>query len=320
LESVHRTRDLTVDGGVQQLPAVGSCFGFAVHSSLPFELVRQGPGTPLQVTETDGEPPQQVGDLVREWSAQPGETLRTQLYARPDIDLFWLEQVGWFRIDSRLPRIDIPKLSPGFGTTSWRESILWGVPAAVCAVRRGLVSTHAASVEVNGVGLLLAGPGTFGKTTLSGAFLRAGYRLLSDDMACCRLSPAPAVFPGPTLLRLRKDVFERLDFPGTSTVREFGRKVGVVLDESQRGGSEPVPLGGIILLKKSSGEPTLTRAAHPDALRDLFALSFKGVLDVGKSFEDLAVLVNQVPVWYLERRLDFSDLPRTVDSIVRTIR
>jgi hypothetical protein len=300
----------------RQGPAVGSCFGFTVQSSLHFELTRRGPGTPLRVIETDGAAPQEVGDLVREWGSQPGETLTTRLYATPNVDHFWLEEVGWFEIDSRLPSIDIPRLPPNFGTASWRESILWGVPAAVCAVRRGLVSMHAASVEVDGVGLLLAGPGTFGKTTLSGAFLRAGHRLLSDDMACCRLSPEPVVFPGPTLLRLRRDVFDRLDFPGTNTVREFGRKVGIVLNESQRGGSEPVPLGGIVLLKKSSGEPALTRAANPEALRDLFVLSFKGVLDAGKSFEDLALLVSQVPVWYLERRLDFTDLPRTVDLLV----
>jgi hypothetical protein len=281
-------------------------------------LVRQGGGTPLEVNETDGSEPAEIGPLIREWPAEPGVGLATRLHAVGGVDHFWLERLGWFRIDSRAPSMDIPILPPGFGSQIWRESVMWGTPAAVCAVRRGLISIHAAAVDVGGVALLLAGPGTFGKTTLGGAFLLAGHRLLSDDIVCCEMSPEPAVLPGPAILRLRRDVSARLDFSAVATPHELGRKVGLVIKASHRGDASPVPLGGIILLRRSSGEITLTPVVPAHAIRDLFALSFKGVLDQRRSFEDLTALVSAVPVWNLERPLEFENLPHVVDRIVMT--
>ena len=58
------------------------------------------------------------------------------------------------------------------------------------------------------------------------------------------------------------------------------------------------------------------RAQPADAIRDLFALSFRGVLDRGGAFADVATLVNAVPVWYLARRLDYGELPMVVERIV----
>jgi hypothetical protein len=296
----------------------GACFGFAVRSGLPFALLRQGDGTPLLIDESDGSEPAQIGRLVREWPAEPGGGLTTRLHALDDVDQFWLERVGWFRIESTVPAISLPKLPAGFGSALWRESIMWGTPAAVCAVRRGLISIHAAAVEVDGMALVLAAPGTYGKTTLSGAFMQAGYRLLSDDIVCCQRSPVLGVFPGPAILRLRRDVFERLDFTGIATAHDFGRKTGLVLNASRRGDARPIPLAGIVLLRRSSGDIKISPVDPPAAIRDLFALSFKGVLDQGRSFEDLAALVSAVPVWNLERRLEFDNLPHVIEALVRT--
>lgn len=194
---------------------------------------------------------------------------------------------------------------------------MWGTPTAVCAIRHGLISMHAASVDVDGAALLLAAPGTYGKTTLAGGFLKAGYRLLSDDMVCFRLSPQPEVLPGPAVLRLRRDVFENLEFPGISRIHRFGRKFGLVLDDATRGNAQPVPLAGIVLLRKSGGSTALTRVQSHDAFRDLFALSLNGIIDHGRSFQDLAALVSRVPVWNLERKLDYAGLTEAVETLVR---
>jgi hypothetical protein len=296
---------------------VGSCFGFSVRSGLPFSLLRDGPGTPLEIDEADGEP-DSLGTLVREWGGRAGETLTTRLYAGPGRDRFWLDRVGTFEIDSAKPAIAVPRLSDRFTNAIWRESIMWGTPAAVCAVRRGLVSVHAASVEVEGRAVLLSAPGTYGKTTLSAAFHAAGFRLLSDDMVTLRLAPAPALFPGPAILRLRRDVHENLAFTDIAAVHKFGRKVGLVLDHRRRGGAEPVPLAAIVLLRKGMDEVSLRRVAPTSALRDLFALSLKAVIDPQRSFDDLAQLVTQVPVWDLERPLAYDSLPEVVEKIVAT--
>ncbi|MGH2716586.1 MAG: hypothetical protein ACRDM7_22415, partial [Thermoleophilaceae bacterium] len=167
-----------------------------------------------------------------------------------------------------------------------------------------------------GGALLLAAPGTFGKTTLAGAFLRAGHRLLADDVTCCQASARPTVLPGPALLRVRHDVFERLTFPDTRRATETAGKVHLALEGPQRGSGSAIPLRGIVLLRRSQGEPAVERADPSEALRDLFALSFNRLVDRASCFERVGDLVRQVPAWYLDRRLDYADLPRTVERIV----
>jgi hypothetical protein len=61
---------------------------------------------------------------------------------------------------------------------------------------------------------------------------------------------------------------------------------------------------------------SLVRAEPADAIRDLFNLSFKSILDRGRAFEEVAKLVKALPVWYLARRLDYGELPAVVDRIV----
>jgi hypothetical protein len=77
-----------------------------------------------------------------------------------------------------------------------------------------------------------------------------------------------------------------------------------------------VPLRAIVLLGRSEGEMSLTRATPADSIRDLFNLCFKGILDRGRAFEEVTMLVNAVPVWYLSRRLDYAELPTVVERIV----
>src|SRR5918994_7191763 len=97
---------------------------------------------------------------------------------------------------------------------------MWGVPAMLCFMEQGYLPLHAASVDVGGEAVLLGAPGTFGKTTLAGAFHNANHRLLSDDISACGLGRQPVVFPGPALLRVRRDVFDRVDFPDTAAAFE----------------------------------------------------------------------------------------------------
>ncbi len=296
-------------------PVAAACFGFEVRSASPLALLRPGVGIPLAVNEESVGEEEPMGELIQEWEGKPGESLTTRFYARPGEDRFWLERVGSYAIRSGVPSISVPPLSARFSDPVWRESIMWGTPAAACAVRLGLMSMHAASVDIGGQALLLAAPGTFGKTTLAGAFHQAGYRLLSDDMVTYRLLPRPEIFPGPALLRLRRDVHDQLRFDGIARSHRFGRKVALIIDESRRGDAAPVPLSGVVLLRKSDSPLRFERAAPADALRDLYALSFGAVIEPARAFAGLASLVSQVPVWNLERRLEYGSLPEIVEFL-----
>jgi hypothetical protein len=313
------------DHGVEA--SVGSCFGLEMRSPLPFRFLRQGTGITLQVREaatTHGEP---QGELVMEWPAR-GHGGDARLYRDAVGAHLWIDRVGCFDIDPKLPSITVPELWPEDVRSelsrgvpedqllAWREVFMLRIPAMLCFMEQGYVPLHAASVDIGGAGLLLSAPGTFGKTTLSGAFHQAGYRLLSDDVSSCGLGDEPVVFPGPALLRVRRDVFDRLSFKDTEVAFETSGRVSLSIEPSRRGNAVPVPLRGIVLLRRSDGEMSLVRADPGDAIRDLFNLCFRGVFDRARAFREVASLVSAVPVWYLARRLDYGELPAVVDRIV----
>jgi len=299
------------------LPIRGGCFGFEVRSPLQFEYLRTDGATPLYIEERDEgdvEILEPSRGLVYEWAARAGERLRTALYAADGTHGLWVDTVGWFGIDRGVPEITAPPLAAA-ARPAWRETILWGTPIALCFIRPGRLSIHAASVEVDGQGLLLAAPGTFGKTTLAGGFLREGHRMLSDDVTCCALGDEVEILPGPAVLRLRRDVYERIEFPNTRVADRTATKVSLSLLGTQRGSGAPIPLRGIVLLHKTDGPPTLTPMDPSLAVRDLLVLASNVLLDQAQAFQDVAALVNAVPVWRLDRRLDFDELPRVVDML-----
>jgi len=276
-----------------------------------------------EVAATHGEP---AAKPVMEWPAREGGA-DTRLYRDDRGTHMWIDGAGCFDIDPRAPSISVPKLDsrrlphdlsspvPEDQLLAWREVNILGVPAMLCFMEQGYLPLHAAAVDIGGTALLLGAPGTFGKTTLAVAFHAAGHRLLSDDLSSCSLGEKPMVFPGPALLRIRRDVFERVAFRDTVVAFESPLRVTLAVDPSRRGAAGPVKLGGIILLQRSDDEMRLARATPAEAVRDLFNLCFRGNFDRGRTFQEVASLVSVVPVWYLSRRLDYGGLPAVVDRI-----
>lgn len=293
----------------------GTCFGFEVQSTLPFSYLREGAGEPLQVVEPS-EPVSRVGDPpLLEWPRTERRPFVARLYRRDELYEVWFENAGWFAIEPGDRRIAVPEGDD----VARREERLWGIPALLCFLHRGDLPLHAAAVEVDGRAILLAAPGTFGKTTLAAAFFSAGHRLLSEDLACLRLQEGPAIVPGPAMLRVRADVAAQLDVAG-EVVSTAGERTHVALP-SPRGDCRPVPLQAIVLLLPSTDELTLTRVAARDAVRDLWALSFRlpTEADSARTFSALADLTGQVPVWSMSRPLSLEALSPTVERIVAEV-
>ena len=301
----------------RSFPVRGGCFGFEVRSPLVFEYLRTDGAKPLYIEERETEIAEPSDGRMYEWAERPAERLRTALYRTDGAHGLWVDSVGWFGIDRRVPEIVAPRLR-ATARPAWRETIFWGTPVALCFMGSGRLSLHAASVDVEGRGLLLAAPGTFGKTTLAGAFLREGHRVLSDDVSCLAAGDPSLVFPGPAVLRLRRDVYEKVEFPGTVVADQTATKVALSLQGPQRGSGSPLPLVGIAILHKGEGSPTISRAKPHEAVRDLLVLASNMLIDQAAAFADVTALVDAVPVWRLERRLDYDELPRVVDMLART--
>jgi hypothetical protein len=293
----------------------GTCFGFAVRSNLPFHYLREGAGEPLDVSE-EPESVTPEGRLLCDWRLRGDPPFYARLHEDGSRYRLFIEHAGWYGIDPERPAITAPA-----GEPVRREERLWGIPALLCFLARGDVPLHAAAVEANGNAFVLAAPGTSGKTTLAAGFVRAGYRLLSEDLCRIQPPPEPAIVPGPAMLRLRRDVGERLDVPFAERLDLVDDRVHLALDGDQRGDCQPVPLRAIIFLNPSGNGFALSRVPESEAVRNLFVLTFRlpGPPDSTRAFSAMVDLVRSVPVWSLSYPLRLDELDGTVKTIVRNV-
>jgi hypothetical protein len=294
----------------------GACYGFEVRSTFAFQYLRApGDATALHIVERAAEL-RPAEDPVIEWVRQPGHPLHAKLYTAGERFRLWTDLEGWFEIDPSHPEVSLPPCLDAVR----REERLWGIPITLCYQFRGDFGIHAASVDVNGSALAFAAPGRFGKTTLAGAFLAAGHRVLSEDFTCFRLTPSPALLPGPAMLRVRRDVFDRLEFPATYTVAEEPDRVHLAVDEAHRGDGAPVPIRAVLFLRESADGYRMERLTADQAILDLWSLSFKLPTDRDRErcFGDLVTLANRIPVYNVHRPLTFEALPQVIDMILTT--
>lgn len=296
-----------------------SCYGFAVTSTCDFKFLRQGGGADqLEVVESSEPLSAPDSTLLMEWTVrdQSGD-VTARLYGADGIYHFWTTDAGWYRVDPMARRIEISDHEDVIR----REQRLWGVPAALCAKQRGDFVLHGAAVEVDGGAILLAAPGRFGKSTLALAFHRQGYRVLTEDTACCALRPDPVVYPGPTSIRLRPDMFDGQAPAGTTIVDVRRDRIHLVMSSERTGDGAPVPIKMVVFLREASDEIRLERVKSGQALPDLWTLvlRFQNEAERRHSFTQLASLAASVPVYNLHRPLTVTDLDAVVSRLIETI-
>lgn len=293
----------------------GACFGYRPVSALSFEYLREGDGDPLEVCEHEDTGADPGGRLLQEWTPIPEQRSWARLYGEDGRYRLWIEGGGSFLVEPSTPKVELPV---GLETAVRREERLWGVPSILCFLARGDLPLHAAAVDVDGKAILLAAPGYHGKTTLAAAFAAAGYRVLSEDVCCIRLSSPPSLVPGPAMLRLRADVAGQLHLPGAREVAAGDDRIHFSLARANRGDCTPLPVRAIVLLRGADAGVTLERIAAVDSLRELWPLSFKlrSVDDREQTFQGVTALADAVRVWNLRRPLRLDELGLVVETIV----
>jgi hypothetical protein len=290
-----------------------SVFGYTIRSTLALRFLRHGGGSePLEVVEDPYSDNPTSGELLGEWPLQgTAYPAHARLFRVPCGYEYETSDAGRFRIDLDSGRIEVPR----DGDLLLREQRLHGLPMILSFVARGDISLHAAAVEVASGAVMLAAPSRHGKSTLALAFQRAGHRVLSEDLICCRPTTCEAV-PGPALLRIRPDVHSD-DLPeGLFIAARREDRVFVGFDPAHAGSSAPVPVRAIVFLREST---TLSvEPADPvTVLKDLWLLNFRTGTEVSRAdaFRNLSALAGSVPSWNLNRPMTLESLTDTVDLI-----
>jgi len=186
----------------------------------------------------------------------------------------------------------------------------------------GGLHLHGSAVASPHGGIAFLGLSRSGKTTLAGAFARAGHPFLTEDVLT--LNPQDTAYmvqPQRPVLRLFHD----------SAAFLLGREPDWDDDESKNelggGGAlpfadQPAPLGMICLLGPGTSDTvTLTRLGEAEALTQLFRHAF--VLDVEDRqrlrghFGRLGELAARVPCHMLDYPRSYAQLPKVIGAIIQ---
>jgi hypothetical protein len=163
--------------------------------------------------------------------------------------LSW-QAVGAFMI-SNANRIDVDP-APGIDDPLLAFPLL-GPVMALALHQRGLLVLHASAMAVGDKGVIFMGDKGAGKSTAAGAMIRAGHRLLTDDVVALDLSDPdrPMILPGFPQLKLAADAAGAIRLEQA----EVRPQVHPQIDKAQhrlRGGfaAEAVPVSRIYVLER----------------------------------------------------------------------
>lgn len=290
-----------------------SVFGFSIHSDVALRFLRSGGGNEsLAIASSENNRGEPEGELLGEWPLQgTAYPAHARLFRVAGGYEYWTSDVGLFRVDLGNQRIVVPRSDDDL----LLEQRLHGMPMILSFVARGDISLHAATVEMASGAVVLAAPSRFGKSTLAFALQRAGHRMLSEDLICCRPATGEAI-PGPALFRIRPDVFDGQLPKGLFIVNQRPDRVFVGFDDVARGSGRPLPIRAIVFLREAD-RLAIEPVPRPTALKDLWRLSFRtGTEDArADSFRQLTQLAGTLPCWNLHRPLLLDSLESVVDLL-----
>jgi len=197
-------------------------------------------------------------------------------------------------------------------------------------LRQGIEPLHATTMVVEGKAVAFLGDCGTGKSTLGAAFLRAGHRLVTDDLLV--LEERDKSFfaqPGPPRVKL---------FPAVARKLLGGSAIGVPMNPGtskqviplgpEQVAGEAVPLRALYVLtpSRSSAGPNrvaLRSLSSRQAFLSLVANTFNPVVTeasrLGRQFEAAARLAAGVPVKSLSYPRRLARLPAVVEAVERDL-
>jgi len=152
--------------------------------------------------------------------------------------------------------------------------ILLGSVLATVLHFRGYLTLHASGVEINGRGIVLLGDKCAGKSSTAGAFIRAGYRLLTDDVMPIEIKDGARILPGFPQLKLTSEAAGALALPEIARV-QIGNLdyVKTRLRLADHFMAQPVPAGNFYVLARGKAL-SIERFQGMDALAPLMRYAY----------------------------------------------
>ena len=170
----------------------------------------------------------------------------------------------------------------------------------------GIEPLHSTTVVIDGGAVALMGDCGYGKSSLGASFVRAGYRLLTDDLlVTCQREGRVVAYPGAPRVKLYPAIARTIFGPRVTGLRlePLTPKLIIPLDEA-RSQRTPVPLRAIYVLRppgaRAVSRVSIRRLSQRSAFVELVRNTFNmAVSDPGRLEQQFALatrLATDVPV------------------------
>lgn len=202
-----------------------------------------------------------------------------------------------------------------------------GTCMGVILMQRGIMPLHGSALEINDKAYAIVGESGAGKSTIASAFIKKGYKLLSDDViAITKFNiDEPYVIPSYPQQKLWQESLdhfgERSEQFSPIYERETKFSVPVPSDFSQI----PRPLAGVIeLIKSNRDEIKISPIQGLDRFRVLFEQTYRNFLipKLGLTdmhFQQSAAIIKNSEMFTLQRPIEQFTAFELVSTIIDTI-
>jgi len=282
-------------------------YGLAVKSSIALPHVpvceTAGGACDVEIIETSVPPRLTDPEMVyRYWSARDGELLLNV----PNVGRFYITNGSLIRFE-RGAGAALDDIAP----------YLLGSCFGAILHQRAALALHAASVCRGGRVFLICGRSGAGKSTTTAHLRARGGDMLCDDLAVIRAEAPYLVEPGLPHTNLADDALDTLGMPADRTALRRSAKGKLMVPAHEIFVPDPIPLGGIIVIERSSNAPLGSQRLAPQTAmqalrRHTYRKNYITRSCMQTIFSGWGKLAHAVPLWQITRPLGHDTIREVV--------
>ncbi len=296
----------------------------ACYTAFGLNVLSEVPLPELCLSERDNvEVIIKLGELHDKWSNFGKEKARFLI--RENFVLFNMDDTAIFSISEGKEIV----ISPIEGASLDKIRLfLLGTCFGILLMQRGVLPLHGSAISINGKAYAFVGDSGAGKSTLAAAFIKRGYKLVSDDVIAINFSDdeKPIVTPSYPQQKLWQESLNHFDMECTKYRPIFERETKFSVPVTSNYFNEPLPLGGVFeLVKKENNDISINPINKLESLQTLynhtyrqFLISSLGLLQW--HFDLSAKVISKIDMYQLCRPLSYFSANELTSQVLSTLK